>query len=147
MSKVSYFDIETEIASILTSDITLNGVNITVESVTELDAGSWVGIYLVGRDVPDGQPLANGTLMRYRLNFILWCWEYSLESITDAIQRRDDLVGRVEVALMKNRTLNNSVNYSFIEGGELQSAQIAETSGYIAGGEIILKADITFSTL
>lgn len=147
MPRVNYFDIESELAEILRANSTLDGVNITVESVTELEAGSWVGIYLVGRELPEGQPLAAYTRMRYKLNFVIWCWEYSLDSIADAIRQRDDLVGRVEIALMKNSTLNGKVSYCFLEGGELQSAQVAETSGYVAGGEIILKADVTATTV
>lgn len=147
MGYVDYYGIEIELAEILKADETLGNVYISVENVLDLEAGAWIGIYLVGRDTPDGQPLAAATRTRFRLHFVLWCWEYSLDSIADAIQKRDLLLGKVEIALMKNPTINSKVNYSFLNGGELQSAQIAETAGYIAGGEIILQADITASTI
>ena len=147
MAKIPYFEIENEISEILRADSTLEGVNITVEDVTDIEAGAWVGIYLLGRSVPEGQPLAAGTKTRFRLDIALWCWEYSLDSMADAIRKRDDLIGKVEIVLMANRTFNNMVDYSFLGGGELQSAQLDETAGFIAGGEILVQADITASTM
>lgn len=147
MARIPYYEIENEIAEILRADEELQSVNVTVEDVTEMEAGAWIGIYLLGRTVPpDGQPLAAGTRTRFRLDIALWCWEYSLDSMADAVRKRDDLVGKVELTLMANRTFNNLVNYSFLNGGELQTAQLDETAGFIAGGEILVQADITAST-
>lgn len=147
MPKIDYYSIESELSEILKADATLDGVHITVEDNTDMEGGSWVGIFLLGRELTEGQPLAMSTRIRYRLNFLILCWDYSLDSIADAIQKRDDLIGKVEIALLKNPTINNLVNYSFLEGGELESAQLEETAGFIAGGEIRLRAELTASTV
>lgn len=146
MSRIDYFEIETEIAEILKADATIGGVQVTVEDDLNLEVGPWVSIYLERRDPTAGQPLAAGTRTRMQLRFSIWCWQYSLDSITEACKNRDDLVGKVEVVLMANRSLNSKVNYSWLEGGEIQSARVPDTSGYVAGGEVVVIAEVMAST-
>lgn len=147
MARIDYYAIETEIKTILDADATLTGTLITVED--ELLFGAertpWVGVFLERRDAGD-QSLSSGQRTRYNLRFSIWCWEYSLESISKAIQLRDDLLGKVEVALMGNRTLNGKVSTSWLEGGDLPSARVPESNGFVSGGEIILIADVTATT-
>lgn len=149
MSRVDYYDLATEIREILIADDTLEGVQVTVEDDAPLDSGPWVSVVLVNRSTPMGQPLAGGTRTRFNVRFSLWCWQFSLESTGVASKLRDDLVGKVEIALMANRTLNNKVASSWLEGGDMMSERVQNDniSGYIAGGEVILIADITASTL
>ena len=147
MARLDYYAIETAIKTLLEADATLAGTVVTVED--ELLFGAertpWVGIFLDRRD-PGEQSLSAGTRTRYNIRLSIWCWEYSMESISKAIQLRDDLVGKVEVALMKQRTLNDTVTKSWIEGGELPSARVPDNNGFVSGGEIILIADASATT-
>lgn len=149
MARVDYFDLENTIKSILEADSSLSGVTITVEG--EVPGGGvglfpYVGIHIERRDPHGGQPLAAGQRTRLNLKFAIWCWEYSLESVAKAIQLRDDLVGKVEVALMKNRTINNKVACIWLDGGRLPSGKDPESNGWLSAGEIIVIADVTAST-
>lgn len=148
MSRVDYYDIATELAEVLIADSTMEGVQVTVEDDAPLDSGPWVSVFIENRSTPSGQPLAAGTKTRFQIRFGIWCWQFSLESIGVASRLRDDLVGRVEIVLMKNRTLNNKVSHSWLEGGDMMSERIQNdnASGFIAGGEIIMIAEITAST-
>ena len=150
MARVDYYAIEQEIKTVLEADAALAGVTVTIEE--ELMFGSestpWIGVYLDRRDAPPAlQRLGAGQSTRFLLRFPLWCWEYHLESITKAIQRRDDLVGKIEVALMKNRTLSGKVATSWLEGGELPSARLPEQAGFVSGAEVILVAEVSATTV
>ena len=149
MARVDYFDIANEVKEVLIADSSLQGVQVTVEDDAPLDSGAWVSVVLVNRNTPSGQSLANGTRTRFHIKFSLWCWQFSLESTGTASKLRDDLVGKVEIVLMANRTLNNKVGNSWLEGGDMMSERIQNDniSGYIAGGEVVLVVDITASTL
>ena len=148
MARVDYYTIVSEIGQILNADTTLSGVQITVEDSAPLDSGPWIAIYLESRTPSSGQSISAGTRTPYNLRISAWCWQFSLESTARAAQLRDDLVGLVEIALMKNRTLNDKVGSIYLEGGELMSDQIKsdEMSGFIAGGEIIIIADVVAIT-
>lgn len=150
MARIDYYAIEEAIQTLLKNDATLDGVAITVEEELIFGAEStpWVGIYLEGRSVPsDQQVLAAGTVARYTLDFRIWCWQYSLDK-TQALKLRDDLLGKVEVTLMKNRTLGGMVASSWIEGGETPSGRLGneQNSGWACGAEIILIAQAKKTT-
>src|SRR3990172_10075056 len=149
MARVDYFDIANEVKEVLIVDSSLQGVQVTVEDDAPLDSGAWVSVVLVSRNTPPGQPLAAGTRTRFQIKFSLWCWQFSLESTGVASRLRDDLVGKAEIALMKNRTLNSKVSTSWLEGGDMMSDRIQNdnVSGYIAGGEVVLIVELTASTL
>ncbi len=148
MARVNYYDIANEIKEVLIADPTLGGVQVTVEDDAPLDTGPWVSVGIINRSTPTGQPLAAGTRTRFNIRFSLWCWQFSLESTGVASRLRDDLVGKVEIVLMKNRTLNSKVSYGWLEGGDMMSERIQNdnVSGYVAGGEVTLVVEITAST-
>lgn len=130
-----------------TADLAGTTVTVEEELLFGTETTPWVGIYLERRDAPSGtQSLSGGQQTRYRLRFSIWCWEYHLESLAKAMQRRDDLIGKVEVALMGNRTLNANVITSWIEGGEMPSVRAPGTQSWLAGGEVVLIADAKATT-
>jgi hypothetical protein len=99
----------------------------------------WVGIYIDRRDALDqDQSLSAGRRVRYKLWFTLWIWCFSFDR-AEAVQRRDDAVAEVEVALMGNRTINDKTGPLWITGGRLPSARVrSETNAlgqqsFIAG--------------
>lgn len=147
MAKVDYFAIASEVKTVLAADSALTGVQVTVEDEPPLDSGPWVAVYLESRTPTDRQSLSAGKRTRFRLRMSVWCWQFSLESTAKAAQLRDNLVGLVEISLMGNRTLNDKVGCIWLEGGQLLSEQIkSETmSGFVAGGEIVVIADVVAS--
>jgi hypothetical protein len=143
MARVDYYALEEEIKVILDADPTVGvaGVPVRVEESVMFAAESTpaVYIYLDRRDAPaELQTLRAGSSTDFALRFSLWVWAYSLDGVKIASQIRDDLMGKVEVALMGNRTLNDKVRTSWIEGGEFMSAK--EQEGWMMGGEIVLVA-------
>ena len=149
MARVDYYAIELAIQTLLQGATSLSGVMVTVEEELLFGAETtpWVGIYLDRRDAPaDLQGLSAGQRTRFLLRFSIWAWEYSLESVAKAIQLRDDLLGKVEIVLMGNRTLDGTVNKCWLEGGEMPSARLPGGSGWVSGGEIVLVADAVATT-
>lgn len=147
MARIDYFGLEDEIGKIFRADSTLEGVKVTVEDDVEFEVGPLITIYIDRRDPTDGQSLSAGTRTRYLLRIIIWCWQYSLESLSNAIRLRDDLLGKVELVLMKNRTVSGKVQSLWLGGGELPSARIEDDApGYIAGGEIIVTMEVSATT-
>lgn len=150
MAKVDYWDVENEIAAILRAHESMYEVTVLVEPEMTFSSEMtpWLGIYMESRMAPSGQSLSAGRKQRYILDFRIWVWCFSLD-VSEAIQRRNSLVGVVELVLMGNRTLNDKVDMSWIEGGRLPSARLPQSatmdSGILSGGEIILKADVSGS--
>jgi hypothetical protein len=150
MARFDYYAVETQIKTILEADSNLTGTTVSIEGELLFSAEQtpWVGIYLERREAPPSlQTLAAGQRTNFLLRFSIWCWSFSLESIAKAIQLRDDLVGKVEISLMSNRTLGNSVRKCWLEGGEMPSGRIPDNTGFVSGAEIILVAEGVASTV
>jgi hypothetical protein len=147
--RVNYYAIERAVQEILTKDDELANVRVTIEEelLFGAEATPWVGIYLDSREAPaNRQRISAGRSTLYLVRLALWCWQYSLESVAKAIELRDDLVGKVEVVLMRHRTLKETVHMSWLEGGELPSARVPERTAWMSGGEIRLVAQVEATT-
>jgi len=150
VARVDYYAIEKALQTLLQADATLTGTTVTVEAelMFGAEAAPWVGIYLDRRDAPaDMQGIGAGISTRMLCRFSIWCWAFTLESIEEAIHKRDDILGKVEVALMKNRTITNNVSTSWLEGGEMPSGRIPGNTGFMSGGEVVLVADVKATTV
>ena len=147
MARVDYFGIEAAIQDILQADANLSGVQVLVEPAMVHQEGDVVAIYVDRRSAPaDLQTISAGTRTRFLVSFSLWCYHMNLD-VPTALQKRDDLMGKVEVALMAvNRNLNSTVNMSWLEGGEFLNGQSENNDIFMAGGEIQLIADVTATT-
>lgn len=151
MPATDYYGIREEIRNVLLADADLTAIGLTVEIESEIDFGAEdvpiAFIYLESRTAPDGaQRLAAGTRTDFRLQFSIWCGHFSLESLEKAAEFRDDLIGKVEVALMKNRTLNNKVRTLWLTGGEFFLARDQE-SGFYSLGEVAFTVDAISTTV
>ncbi|NJM10616.1 MAG: hypothetical protein HC889_00685 [Synechococcaceae cyanobacterium SM1_2_3] len=105
----------------------------------------WVGIYAQNRGAPADQQAVTIGRTRVLVQFNLWVWAFSME-LAAAFQRRDDLIGDCEVALMLDRTLNGTVNAMWLEGGRMARADDPANLGrFLAGGEIIAVAEVVAS--
>ncbi len=147
MAAIDYFDLEEEIKAVLDADASLLELNVAVFVERQMThrQGPVIGIYLAGREANDErQNLAAGTETRFVIEFAIWCWEFGLE-VAPAYKKLYTLLGLVEVALMRNRTLNAKVASSWLGGGIIDNALDSE-GGFVVGSVIEFFADATSST-
>jgi hypothetical protein len=154
MARINYYAIEEAIKAILDADVDVQThwdkretrIIIEREIIFGMDECPCVLIYLDRREAPANmQGLSGGQRTRMSLHFSLWVAEFHLDSVAEASQNRDDLMGLVEVALMKERTLNDTVGVSWLDGGEFLTAQT--DNGFISCGEILLAAEQVATTI
>jgi len=148
-ARVDYWAIEQEIAEIIRANTSVTIVAVEEEMLFGAESTPWVGVYLDKREVPPArQTLSGGTRTRMQLTFSLWVWCFSLD-LQEAIRQRDYNIGVIELALMAHRTLNETVDTSWLAGGRLPSARVRADSGasggFVSGGEILLVADVVAS--
>ena len=128
MPALDYHGVGQQIVDVLIADADLGAVrNITLEESQEFgpEQTPWVNVRAVGFELPEAwQPIAAGTVGWHRLTFAIDCWEYQLDDSERASQFRSDLVGKVLVALMRDRTLQNTVQQATVTGGTF--TQVAE---------------------
>jgi len=141
MARILYFAIEEAIRDILKADNNLKDDMVVIEEEppTNIDLGRWIGIYLERRD-PIAGSIAAGKRQRLQMTFAIWCAASHMESVAQACQERDKLMGQVEIALLgdTNKTLNSTVQRFELGGGEFESARIE--GGIMMSGSIIINA-------
>lgn len=153
MARLNYYAIEEEIAEILRSDPDTKDCHIAVEGEMTFQSGMapYIGIYLDRRDPHSDQPLDAGQSTRYVLRFSLWCFAVSFEEVRQAIEARDDIISKVEKVLMAHRTLGDTVDTSYLLGGDMPSGRFVSENGdqavFLSGGEIVLLAVASTSTV
>ncbi len=146
MAAIDYYGIETIVQSTIISEMGSGSlVNVTVEVTQPMDTRPWVAIYLKNRVDSDIQVCAGGTIKKYSLEFSIWCWGWSLNNPADAARARDELIGDVEIALMKNRKMGGAVDNGTIHGGEFGTAE-APAKGTLMGGEIVYRVEVKATT-
>ena len=151
MARIDYFGIEEAIVETLKADGTLGKVQYKIEEEVVMSKAPLILINLASRELADdnlGQPIAAGTRTRYLLNFSIWVYAFHLGGPADAAKVRAELLGKVELALMKNRTFNwdgegDRVGSSWLAGGEFQTGPATGQRGFVSGAEISLIAEAT----
>ena len=73
------------------------------------------------------------------------CWAKHFD-IEQAKIIRDDLISYLEVHLMRNRTLNDKVDTSWLLGGQNVLAYIEDQESFVAGGEIRMNIEVEIIT-
>ena len=147
MARVDYFGIEEAIRDILVSDTSLGGISVLIEDEINFIEGPVVALYLENRAAPaELQSLSAGQRTRFYVSFVLWVMDFSLDGIREASKKRDDLVGKVEIVLMKDRTLGGTVTTSWLEGGDFLNAQVPDVTGFVSAAEIRLTVDVRAAT-
>ena len=142
MARIDYFAIELEIQKVLLQDAILVGagvVHVVVEEdlVTSPEMCPWIGIYISDRESAGG-PIAAGTQQRFRVRYEVWCYDHALD-VPEASRLRDEILDKVEVALIKKPTLNGKVTSMLITGGTFDSGRTAV--GFLQGGSIVLEIE------
>lgn len=137
MARVDYYALEQAIADHLRKESELEGVRVEIEKQIDFGVDSdAVFIYLDRRDAPaEEQRLSAGTRTDFLLTFSLWCLAFHLDSVAAASELRDDLLGRVEVALMRDRTFGGLAGTAWLEGGEFDTL---EDNGFLSAAEVRL---------
>ena len=152
MAWIDYTLIAQTIIDRLDADVDLRAFgNVTLAIEEDLDAMvdmmPLVAIYYDRRDAFDAdQSLSAGQRTRYQIRFVLWCWHSSYDSLADAAALRNELLAKVEVALMRDRTLGGLINKLWLEGGEFMSAAKGD-GDFASGAEIILVVDAVAATV
>lgn len=146
MARVDYFAIEQAIQQVLLADEDLRDrVTVLVEAGVTPEREPLVVIHLDRREAPANlQTLSAGTTTHLRLRFSILCYSYALE-VAELMRLRDDLTGKVEVALMRNPTFNGAVELSWLEGGEFETPAKSD-EGFAMWAEVALVADVTART-
>jgi hypothetical protein len=148
--RVDYFGIAQAARAVLQADEELADASIVAEEVPEpfgSETTPRVAIYVESRSAPANlQRISSGRSTVYVIQVRIVCMTHSLESVARVIQLRDDLIGRVETALMRQRTLNGTVRTLYLEGGRLASAEALEANGWTSSGEVRVLAEAEATT-
>lgn len=101
-------------------------------------------VYLDSRSSPQGiQRIAAGTRTDMRIILSLWLFHYSLNGMAEAIRLRDAVLSKLEIALMRDRTLGGLMPHgSWIEGGDIMTGRDAEGRAFVSGVETRLVGDV-----
>lgn len=137
MSAIDYYDIKETIKEILDADADFTAQVSIEEDVVMNPLEPQLLIQLTNRRYSDAdQSLSAGRKSRYDLEFFLTLHVTSFEK-AQAIRIRDDLMGFLELALLRNHTLNGKVITSWIGGGEFILAEVEDQqSAFVAAGEL-----------
>lgn len=146
MAAIDYAAITRQLAQILNEDSDIEGTRVFVEEMPQIglmDAGVAIALYLLGRQPHPQQVAAAGKRTRFIVRISVVCLGFDAGSFLEAEQKRDDLIGKVELVLMRNRTINGKVAASWLEGGDFASAQAPGGAPFVAAGEINLMAEVS----
>lgn len=139
MAAIDYHGILTSLAAILEADASLAGSQVVVEQDPTFDlqgSGSAIVLTLDSRREAAGQPLAAGKRTRWHVRVSCWVVGFGM-SFEEAAERRDSIVGALELVLMNNRTVNGKVAAGWIEGGEFITVN-RQSEGSFAMAETVL---------
>ena len=152
MSAVDYTGIRDAIESILSTKTEAGGVlegsRIYIEEEPQfglMDQAVAIALFMDTRSAPDGeQSISSGTRTRMYLRVTFWIVAFSIESFRKACNMRDDKMGALELVLMENRTLNDTVSTSWLNGGELFSAKDPQNNAvFTAIAEVVMTLDVS----
>ena len=150
MARINYTAISRAIRDAIANDPDVRQLEpqVEVHAPVPVDAtGRFVGVYEGRRDASALQDLAAGTRTRYVVQWEVQVHCFSAESYEDAAVQRDELLGLVEVALMRNRNLGGALADSslMLRGGDLGGGP--NQMGYISSGQILLTAEAVITTV
>ena len=152
MAAINYAGIRDAIESILNSKTgpggVLEGSRIYIEEEPQfglMDQATAIALFMDTRTAPDGQQsISMGTRTRIYLRVTFWVVAFSMENFRKACDMRDAVMGRLELLLMDNRTLNDTVGTSWLNGGELFSAKDPQNNSvFTAVAEVVMTLDVS----
>lgn len=144
MAKVDYFALSEAIETQIDNNVSNVVTRVEAELLFGMDTPRAVGIYLLNRTAPQNmQRLANGTRTDFLVTFIIRCFGFDINDLRTASERRDDLIGDVENALMTDREINGNAVMSWLDGGDFFQV---EENGFISAGDIRLTCHVIATT-
>ncbi len=125
----------------------LRGVHVSWHGEPNPDMLPCALVYLHDRRIPvRKQTISAGMRTDLEIVFSVWVLHYSLNSMDEAVRLRNDLLARVDAALMSDRTLGNRARGVWLEAGNMVSGANEQGAAFSAGAETRLVAD-TSTTL
>ena len=150
MARIRYYEYLKAIRDVLDDDSDLRVLRVKIEIgkvVVTAAQTPHINVVEISRE-PLRSAIAAGTLSRYRVRWKITVSTFSAAGFEDAMQQRDEVLGTVEVVLMRHRDLGGIMpsKQLVLEGGSLQSAP-GEAGGFWAQADVDLSAEIQFSTI
>ena len=104
---------------------------------------NWVGIYAGARRLEDSYNVTDGKRTRYAVEFEVHCWAFSMDA-SGARARRDELLGQVELAILRDRTFGGVLETCSIGGVQFDSGASSDAPGaFWAGARLTLEARLS----
>lgn len=126
---------------------TLEGSRVFIEEEPQFglpDEGVGIAVFMDSRVANDEkQFMSAGKRTRYDLRLSFWVIAFNMGNYRQACDDRDRILGALELVLMANRTLGDTVESSKLEGGEMFSARNAQNSVYTAAAEVVLTVQVS----
>jgi hypothetical protein len=139
--RISYLGIANQIKRVLENDETIaslaRAITIAEGHIQSAELMPWIGIYPITRR-PSGQVLAAGTRWRFEITFEIWAYALSMVGPEAALNSAEELLGLIEVALLKDPTLGGTVQMFRLDGGDFDNARVDES--FVMGGSVRLVA-------
>lgn len=115
-------------------------VGLEVDGLPAAEMCPFVAIYFEDRRAPlEQQRLAAGRRTDYEIRMTFWSFGFSINSLREAKKLSRDLMRRLEVSLMGDRTLGGTVGGLWLEGGAMDLERGTKGS-FLAGTELIVAA-------
>lgn len=139
MPKIDYDQIGVEIENVINNNVSNVKIIRERELVFGFDNDRVAGIYLQPRRAPaNRQKLAAGTRSDLLIGFLIRCIGFSIDGTSDAASKRNNLIGDIEDALIRNRDLNGEVEFLYLQGGDV-IPPFQEGSGFASVGDVQLE--------
>lgn len=143
MAKIAYYSIQSAIKTILSAGLTGQAAtNVFIERPrpTSCDLDPYISIFGRGRTAPAGQQvIASHRTLAVEWQISIWVWANALldDTLAAGIQARDGWLGDIELLIMQNPTLSDTVHTAYCEGGQMNTGQDAR--GLYVGGEVLVR--------
>jgi hypothetical protein len=148
MPAIDYGLIREKIEAIINEDARLQGATVRIEPEIAPSSSQvpWVGIYMESRSAPDAdQPAAAGRETVYQIRIMLEIGHYHM-NIEEARRLRDVFLGQLELVMMENRTLRDTVDQMWLVGGSMMTGRREKSTGFWAAAELEIIAEARITT-
>ena len=149
MARINYGALTVAIRDFIAGLAEVRAAQATIEVsrvVAKVGTTPFIGVFEQRRTKTTGQSLAAGTRVRYSVQWKIVVAALSGKGFADAALQRDDLIGRIEVAFLNDRTAGGAFPNKGLElaGGELRSGP--GDGGFIAEGDLDLSWEVEATT-
>ena len=108
------------------------------------DGGRWIVVESMRRRPSLGQSMAAGTRLRSRFTVVISAAGFDMDSYQAAASKRDDIIDKIELAVMSDRSIGSRVTNLEIMGGEFyRVSQPGNAPPFAAVAETLLEMDVS----